>query len=435
LISGISRGPNLGKADLTSPTSRSGPARVLIVGAGFGGMAAAMCLREESRAGRAEVTLVSRRNYHLFTPLLYQTATGLVDIDHLAQAVRPQARKRGFRFLEGEVLGVDLEAKSAKTNFGELRYDYLVLAVGSVTNDFGIRGVSKNTLPLKTLGDGERMHNKIVESLERASVEESEDAKKALLTFVVIGGGPTGVELAGSLRDFMRLMRKDYPVLAEHEPVVVIVEAMQTLLPGLSEYSIANTSRILLERGVELRLSSKVVEVSDKGVLLGNGELIASANVFWTAGVKPTKLVEDLQVEKERGRIKVDGHLRVVGHPEVFAIGDIANVPDSSTGKRLPETAQVALREGRWLGRSLPAIIAGKSIPEFHYASKGFMFSLGRNVGVADLGWLKTSGYLGWLIWRVVHISQISAARNRLGVVFDWTFAYFNRRNAAHTDL
>ncbi len=385
------------------------------------------------RQPEAEVTLLSYRNFHLFTPLLYQTATGLVDMDHLAQTVRPQARTHGFRFLEGEATSVDLEKRVVQTDFGELSYDYLVLAVGSVNNDFGIKGVAERTLSLKTLADGENAHNKIVGSMERAAVERDEAARRALVTFVVIGGGPTGVELAGSIRDFVNLMRRDYPEVNDI-PRVVLIEALPTLLPGLSEYVVRKTMEALGEKGVQIRTSSKVVEVSDRGVHLEGGELIESANVFWTAGVKPAKLVESLSVDKERGRVKVDGFLRVSGHPEVFAIGDVAWTMDAKTGKRLSETGQVAVQEAKWLSHALPELIAGREVAPFAYSHRGFMLSLGRNVGVADLGWLKTSGFFGWLIWRVVHLSQISASRNRLGVVFDWTFAYFNRRNIAHTE-
>ncbi len=412
------------------PTSTANKPRILIIGAGFGGMSVALGLKKDLGA---EVTLVSRRNFHLFTPLLYQTATGVVDMDHLAQIVRPQARSHGFRFLEGEVTSVDMVGRRVQTDFGELAYDYLVLAVGSVSNDFGMKGVADHALSLKTINDGRLMHNRIVGAIERAALEKDEDARRALLTFVVIGAGPTGMELAGSVRDFVRMMRKDCPEVTE-EPRVVVVEARPTVLPGQPDYVVRKSAEALARRGVEVRTSTKVAEVSERGVLLESGEVIESENVFWTAGVKPSKLVESLKVEKERGRVKVDGLLRVDGHPEVFALGDIAYWVDGKTGKRPPETAAAAVQQGKWLAEALPELMAGRSVTPFSYNNKGFMVSLGRNVGVADLGWLKTSGFMGWAIWRVVHISLMSASRNRLGVVFDWTFAYFNRRNVAHTE-
>jgi len=405
--------------------------RILIVGAGFGGMATAVHLRKDIGA---EVTLVSHRNFHLFTPLLYQTATGLVDMDHLAQTVRPQARSHGFRFLEGDVTAVDLDKKTVQTSFGELAYDYLVLAVGSVNNDFGVKGAAENALSLKTINDGKLMHDKIVGAMELAAVEKDEATRRTLLSFVVIGAGPTGIELAGSLRDFVKVTTKDYPEISERGKVSV-VEALPTVLPGLSEYAVRKTTEALKERGIDIRTSSKVVEVSEKGVLLQGGELIPSANVFWTAGVKPAKIVESLKVEKERGRVKIDGFLRVGGHPEVFALGDIAYSVDAKSGKRLAETAAVAVQQGRWLADALPELMRGRSVAPFAYRDRGFMLSIGRHSGVADLRWLKTSGFFGWIIWRVVHISLISTSRNRLGVAFDWTLAYFNRRNVAHTEI
>jgi NADH dehydrogenase len=404
--------------------------RILIIGAGFGGMATAVRLKREIAA---EVTLVSYRNFHLFTPLLYQTATGLVDMDHLAQTVRPQARKHGFRFLEGEVTAVDLDARKVQTSSGELAYDYLVLAVGSVNNDFGIKGAAENTLSLKTINDGRLMHDRIVGAMERAAVERDDATRRALLSFVVIGAGPTGVELAGSIRDFVKVMAKDYPEVKER-PRVAIVEALTTVLPGQTDYVVRKASESLAARGIEVRTSSKVVEVSERGVLLQGGELIESSNVFWTAGVKPPKLIESLRVDKERGRVKVDGFLRVSGHPEVFALGDFVHFFDPRVGRRLPENASVAFQQGKWLAKSLPDLIAGRTVEPFVFLDRGFMISLGRNAGIADLGWFKTSGFLGWMLWRVVHLSLISTSRNRLGVVFDWTFAYLNRRNVAHTE-
>jgi NADH dehydrogenase len=414
---------------MASDITRVTKPKILIVGAGFGGMATAVHLKRDIAA---EVTLVSYRNFLLFSPLLYQTSTGLVDMDHLAQTVRPQARKHGFRFLEGEVTSVDLDARKVQTSFGELPYDYLVLAVGSVNNDFGIKGAAENTLPLKTINDGELMHNKIVGAMERAAVERDDATRRALISFVVIGAGPTGVELAGSIRDFVRVMAKDYPDIKE-SPRVSIVEALPTVLPGQSEYAVRKAAESLAKRGIEVRTSSKVVEVSERGVLLQGGDLIESVNVFWTAGVKPPKLVESLKVDKERGRVKVDDFLRVSGHPEVFAMGDFVHCFDARVGKRLPENAAVAFQQGKWLAKSLPELIAGRSVPPFAFLDRGFMLSLGRNSGISDLGWFKTSGFLGWLIWRAVHLSLISTRRSRLGVIFDWTFAYFNTRNVAHT--
>jgi NADH dehydrogenase len=405
--------------------------RILIVGAGFGGMATAVHLKGDIGA---EVTLISHRNFHLFTPLLYQTATGLVDMDHLAQTVRPQARAHGFRFLEGDLTSVDMDRKTVQTSFGELAYDYLVLAVGSVNNDFGVKGVAENTLSLKNINDGRLMHDKIVGAIEMAAAEKDEATRRALLSFVVIGAGPTGVELAGSLRDFVKVIAKDYPEIVEKAKVSV-VEALPTVLPGLSEYAVRKTAEALKERGIDVRTSSKVVEVTAKGVLLQGGELIPSANVFWTAGVKPANVVESLNVEKERGRVKVDGFLRVGGHPEVFALGDIAYLVDTKSGKRLGETASVAVQQGRWLADALPELMADRSVAQFAYRDRGFMLSIGRHSGVADLHWLKTSGFFGWMIWRVVHLSLISTSRNRLGVAFDWTVAYFNTRNVAHTEI
>jgi NADH dehydrogenase len=406
--------------------------RIVILGAGFAGIATAIRLGKEGV--KAQVTVVSRRNFHLFTPLLYQAATGLVDPDHIAQIVRPAARKYHFVFLEGEIANVDVGARIVKTNFGELAYDYLVLAIGSESNDFGIKGVSDHAIFLLTLPDSERMHNKIIGSLERALVTGDQAMRKRLLTFVIIGGGATGVELAGAVRDFMKFMLKDYPGITEGEFSVVLIEAMQNLLPGLSRYLSEQTYRTLSERGVQIMLNSKVIEITERGVLLDSGELIETDGIFWTAGVKPPKLIDILDVEKEKGRIKVDQFLRIDEHPEIFAIGDLASITDFETNQKVPATAQSAVQEGEFVGRALSTQLLGEKIEPFVYKDKGYMLSLGRQVGIAEFRHFKTSGFLGWLLWRIIHIALISTTRSRLGVIFDWTFAYFYRRNTAHTE-
>jgi len=417
---------------LSDPESRMSTARVLILGAGFAGLATAIRLGKER--AKAQVTLVSRRNYHLFTPLLYQAATGLVDPDHIAQMVRPAARKYGFTLFEGEVSNVDIDAKTVQTSLGDLAYDYLVLAIGSETNDFGIRGVSEHAISLKTLPDAERIHSKIIDSLERALVISDQAKRKRLLAFVIIGGGATGVELAGSVRDFVKFLLNDYPGLAEDQFSVVLIELMQNLLPGLSRYLSEQTYRILSKRGIQIRLNSRVMEATDGGVLLSGGELIETGNIFWTAGTKSPKLVDNLDLEKERGRIKVDQFLRVREHPEIFAIGDLASISDLKTGEKVPWTAQSAVQEGDWVGIALSRVLSGRKIEPFVYQDKGYMLSLGRQVGVAEFRHFKTSGFFGWLLWRIIHIALITTTRSRLGVIFDWTFAYFYKRNAAHTE-
>lgn len=405
---------------------------VLILGAGFAGLAAAIRLGKEG--ARARVTLVSRRNFHLFTPLLYQAATGLVDPDHVAQMVRPMARKHAFTFLVGELVNIDLDAKIVNTSFGELAYDYLVLAVGSENNDFGIMGVSDYAVSLKSLPDAQKMHHKIVASLERSLVVNDPAERKKLLTFVIIGGGATGVELAGSVRDFLKFMLRDYPGITEDQFSVVLIEVMGNLLSGQSRYLSQQTYRILVSRGVRVRLNSRVVEITERGVLLDGGELIETGNVFWTAGIKAPKLIDAIRVEKERGRIMVDEFLRITKHPEVFAIGDLASISDSKTSQKVPATAQSAVQEGEYAGRTLSRLLSGKKTEPFVYKDKGYMLSLGRQVGVAEFRHFKTAGFFGWFLWRLVHIALISTTRNRLGVIFDWTFAYFYKRNAADAE-
>ena len=404
--------------------------RVVILGGGFAGLAAALTLARQ-RTG-ADVLLVDRRNYHLFTPLLYQVATGLVDPDHVAQPLR-WAVRAGFRYEARTVQAVEFGARRVATAQGPVPYDVLVIALGTVTHDFGLPGVREFALPLKTLPDATRIHNAVLAAFERAALEPDRAARRRLLTFVIVGAGATGVELAGALADFIRLnLRRDYPTVPADEPQVLLLEVAQTVLPGLDPRLAAPALRVLQARGVEVRLGARVAEVLPNGVRLDGGERLDAGTVVWAAGMRPHPLVADLGLPTGRGgRVVVTPALALPDRPEVFVVGDLALVPDPRTGVPLSQDAAVAVREGEAVGRAVAQVVRGQAPSPFRYRHQGVMVSLGRHVAVAEVRGLHFNGFAAWLAWRIIHLSKIMTLRNRLGVVLDWSFAYVYRRNTA----
>jgi NADH dehydrogenase len=407
--------------------------RILIIGAGFGGISAVKsacdCIRKYG-VRDAEVTLVSDRNYHLFTPLIYQISAGLANPYHVIQPVRHLAVKKNFRFIEAKVLDI---GEDVVTENGTLKYDYLVIAMGSVSNDFGVKGASEYALFLKTLRDGEMIRNRLLTNLEAASSQPmSEEEKRKRLTVVVVGAGATGVELAGALADYLKTLRPLYPMLdIERSSRIVLLEAADRILPGMDDRVARATEMSLRSRGVEIITGAKVTEIGENYVEYSSGK-IDTYNLLWTAGIKGNPIVEKLQgrFPVDKGKIKVDERLRVQGFRNVYAVGDIAVTAD-----RLPATAAVAAQMGEYAGRDIVLSIIGRENEPFKYRNRGFMISLGRFSGVALLpSGLVFKGLAGWLVWRFVHLALIETLRSKIGILLDWTFAIFYRRIATQTD-
>ncbi|MEM0121624.1 MAG: FAD-dependent oxidoreductase [Thermoprotei archaeon] len=304
---------------------------------------------------------------------------------------------------------------------------------------FGIPGVARHTLSLKSVQDGEAIRNRVLSSFEKAACLEGGDPDRAsLLTVVVVGGGATGVELAGTMRDYTKLLAKRHGI-TERETKVILLEAAETLLPGVGGRLSEKCRRDLESAGIEVRLKARVVKVGEEGVHLSDGALIRSSNVFWTAGVKPNPVVETIPetlAPKRKGMLVVDAHLRVVGHPEVYAVGDNAWVEVGGGGAAAPLTAAVAVDEGIYAGAHLAHLLGGgQSDGGFVYRDKGTMLSLGRFSGLVKLpSGIILSGFAGWFVWRMVHLVSVATARNRVGVMFDWTFSLLRRRLFARTD-
>ena len=411
--------------------------RILVLGSGFAGMSFVKSFIKNIRrelCNNIELIIVTKKGYHLFTPLLYQVATGLVNEYHILDPIRNKNKKLNYQVIEAEVIDIDLIKKTVLTNFFEIQYDYLIIALGSVTNYFGIKGAAEYAIPLKNPEDAIKIRNKIIESFEKASLLPKNDKRrKSLLTFVIIGGGPSGVELAGSIKDYLRQLCKKYYPIDLKETHVIIVEALDRLLPLARKKTSEKCKKSLEKAGVEILLNTKVLAIEEDGVITNEGIKIESYNVFWAAGIKSNPVVERLPEElipKKKGKIIVDEYLRLPSFQNVFAIGDNAWISNKSKTDPIPAMASAAVQEGKYLGEYLANLLSNKGNSKpFKYKDFGIMFSLGRFDGLVGFpNGLVISGFLGWVIWRMVHLVKIATIRNKLGVMFDWTMSLFKRR-------
>lgn len=418
------------------PRPNRGGKRVLILGAGFGGLTTAMELAKLDSG--LEVTLIDRVNFHLFTPILYQVATGLVEPGHIAYAVRSIAREYGFGFREGEVVDVDLDGRRVVLDSGELSYDALVVALGSTTNYFGNEGLRQHALPLKTLRDAIGIRNRILDQFERAEAEQDLGRKRARLTLVVVGGGATGVELIGSIRTLVGTgLLRDYPAIGASDVRLVLVEGGPSLLGGIDPWLGDRARDHLTRKGVEVMLDTTVTEVTPEGARLQDGTFIASRTVIWAAGVRPTPITADLALEKGRdGRLVVDEYLQVADRPGVYALGDCAWFPvRAQDGKPAPPNAATAVREARVVAHNVAAELGGGARRRYEYRSEGNLVSLGQGDAVVDVRGVRLEGLPAWLFWRGFYLSQLMGFKDRMGVLLDWFSAYFVLRDTAKLDI
>ena len=397
--------------------------RVVIVGMGFGGIRAARVL-----AGRGlDVVLVDRNNYHLFQPLLYQVATAGLEQESIAYPVRAMARNwPGTRFHLGEVLAVDYSARTLQTDAGMIPYDYLVIGAGSVTNFFGLASVEQYAFDLKELNDAETLRNHILTAFEKAVNEPDPARKRALMTFVIVGGGPTGVEFAGALIELVNfVLAKDYPELGTHAARVVLVEATDTLLASMPETLRMYTLKKLRGMSVEVLLNARVVDAGADRVVLHDGAIIPAHTLFWSAGVKAAPLADTLGITPvSGGRIHVAPDLTLPGYPEVYVIGDMAYLEQD--GAALPMTAPVAMQTGIYAGKAILAKTRGTELPPFRYRDKGSMATIGKNAAVACAFGLNFRGYSAWLVWLLLHLYYLIGFRNRIVVMLNWIWYYWS---------
>ncbi len=402
---------------------------IVIVGAGFGGLSAAYALG----GAPADVTVIDRRNYHLFQPLLYQVATAGLSPAQIAAPIRAILRRAAnVQVLLGRVTGVDIERRTVTLEDRTLAYDYLVLATGARHAYFGHDEWEGVAPGLKKIDDATAIRRRILTAFERAEADDDAEARRRLLTFVVIGGGPTGVEMAGAIAELARVaLRHDFRNIDPREARIVLVEAGARVLPAFSR-GLSDAAQHALERlGVEVRLGTPVTQCDEQGVTIGE-ERLGAATIVWAAGVAASSAARWLGTEKDRvGRVIVGPNLTLPGHHEIFCIGDTANVTGAD-GKPLPGLAPVAKQQGAYVARVLRARLAGKPAPgPFRYRDYGTMATIGRRAAVADFGWLKMTGTLAWLLWCAVHISFLIGFRNRLVVMLDWIWSYITFQSGA----
>lgn len=396
--------------------------RVVIVGMGFGGVRAARTL-----AGSGyDLLLIDRNNFHLFQPLLYQVASAGLEQESIAQPVRAMARQwSGARFTLTEVQSVDLAKQELQTDTGSIPYDYLILGAGSTTNFFGLDTVQQHAFDLKELEDAEVLRNHILRAFEQAVCEPDPARRRALMTFVIVGGGPTGVEFAGALIELVHfVLAKDYPELATHTARVVLVEAMDRLLAAMPEQLGMYTLKKLRSMSVEVLLNAQVVDADGERVILHDGAVIPAHTLVWSAGVKAAPLAESLEVPHARGgRIPVEPDLSLAGHPEVFVTGDMAWLEQD--GAVLPMTAPVAMQMGIYAAKAILAREQGSQLPPFHYRDKGSMATIGKNAAVASAFGMQLRGYPAWLAWLMLHVYYLIGFRNRIVVMLNWVWYYW----------
>jgi NADH:ubiquinone reductase (H+-translocating) len=395
--------------------------RVVIAGAGFGGLTCARGLRHVP----VDVLLVDRNNYHLFTPLLYQVASALLDPGEIARPVRELIRPLdNADFRQAQVTGADFERRILNTDRGPLPYDYLVLATGSQSDYFGNASLARHAFGLKDLDEGLALRNRILSQFEASRWVAEPGKRRTMLTFAVVGAGPTGVELAGSISELIHLvLRKDYRDLDVGEVRVLLLEAagapLGTFVPSLREAA----RKSLAKKGVELILGAKVESVTDDSIRLAGGEEIAAATIIWTAGVRASDVGTTIGAQLVRqARVKVEPTLQLAGHPVVFAIGDLAGATDG--GVPLPMLIPVAMQEGRHVAATIAELVRNGGANAFRYKDPGIMATIGRNSAVAELGAIHLSGFLGWSMWLAVHLVNVISFRSRILVLVNWAWDY-----------
>ena len=402
--------------------------RVIIVGSGFGGLEAAKKLACED----VRLTVIDRTNYHLFQPLLYQVATAALSPADIAAPIRAVLSKcRNVEVLLAEVQSVDIEAKKVKTVDLEIDYDYLILATGARHSYFGHNEWERLAPGLKSLEDAIELRRRILMAFEYAEKITDEAARRAAMNFVIIGGGPTGVEMAGAIAEISRYtLAKDFRHIDPSEARVILIEGEPRLLAAFPEDLSVKAMKQLVDLGVEVRTGTRATKLSEAGLQAGD-QFIPCRVKIWAAGNNASFVGKTLGMPVDRvGRVMVNDDLTIPSHPEVQVIGDLANF-SHQTGQPLPGVSPVAMQQGRHAARNILRMIANRKPQRFRYWDKGSMATIGRNKAVADLNFVHLSGLPAWLVWLFVHIIFLVGFRNRIAVLFQWAWAYFTFNKGA----
>jgi len=411
----------------------AGRPRLVIVGAGFGGLWAARALRNED----LDVLVVDRENYHTFLPLLYQVAAAELGPTEIAYPVRSVFRGvENVDFRMAAVLDVDFDRKILTTPVEEIPYDYLILSLGSTSHFFGIEGAEEHAFPLRTMREAMPLRHHILSRFETAVQEQDEDERRRLLTFVVVGGGPTGVEYTGALAELVHgPLRQDFPRLSGDEPRIVLLEATDRLLPELPEKLGRYAGSRLERRGAEVETGAAVSSVGPDAVRLEDGRRIPTDTVVWTAGVWGAPEAGRWGLPLVRGgRVRVRESLQVPSRDEVFVVGDLAYVEDDE-GSPVPQVAPAAIQEAEHAAEGVLRLMAGEKPEAFHFRDPGMLAVIGRSAGVARLRGLVFTGFVAWFLWLVVHIWKLIGFRNRILVLINWAWNYSSYERAVRLIL
>lgn len=406
----------------TADTKKQFP-RVVIIGGGFGGIEVAKGLKNKE----VEVLLLDRNNHHTFQPLLYQVATGTLEAPSIAFPLRKMFRKqKNFKFRMTEVKAIDGKNKRLDTDIGAISYDYLVIATGATTNFFGNKGIEYYSMPMKNVREAVNIRSFLLQNIEESLLKTTREEKEAFLNIVVVGGGPTGVELSGAIAEIRNhILVKDYPELKKEDMTVYLVEGLPRVLNALSPQASEKAELYLKELGVQVLLNEQVTAYNGEEISFANGRRIKTRTVLWSAGVKgqiPEGI--DPEVIVRGNRVQTDEEFRVLGMRDVFAIGDVSAIITEDTPRGHPGVAPVAQQQGRLLAKNIVRMLNNQPTEKFRYFDKGSMATIGRNKAVVDIGKIRFQGFFAWWVWMFVHLMSLVGFRNRVVTFINWVISY-----------
>ncbi|MEJ1223201.1 NAD(P)/FAD-dependent oxidoreductase [Sediminicola sp. 1XM1-17] len=408
-----------------------GKKRIVVIGAGFGGISLAKKLRDLN----VQVVVIDKHNYHTFQPLLYQVSTSGLEPDSIAYPIRKILKRlNNFYFRLATVQKVSVEAQEVVTDIGNLTYDYLVIATGTKTNFFGNTSIEEHAMPMKNVPQALNIRSLMLQNFEKADDAVSQEERKMLMNFCIVGGGPTGVELSGAFAELKKnVFPKDYRHLNINNMEIHLFEAADRVLPPMSVQAGKKATKFLNELGVNIHLNTVVKDYDGENMTLGDGTVIRTKNFIWTAGVTGASLEgfsKDSLIERAN-RYKVNVYNQIEGYENIFAIGDIASMTTKDFPKGHPQVAQPAIQQGQHLAKNLERLLDGKAMEPFSYFDNGSMATVGRNRAVVDLHKLRFGGFLAWFIWMFVHLMALVGFRNKVIVFFNWAYNYINYDKAA----
>ncbi|MCZ6615410.1 MAG: NAD(P)/FAD-dependent oxidoreductase, partial [Chloroflexi bacterium] len=417
------------------------PPRVVILGGGYGGVYTALNLKKAARRGQIHLSLVSQENYFLAQPMLSEVVSGSIEPPHIVNPIRRMLPY--VHFHQAEIQAVEVESRTVVINhqgegshYDRIPFDHLVIAIGSRTDLSGIPGMAEHAFPFKTLGDALFLRNHLISVLEEAEVETDAHEKQELLTFVVAGGGYTGVEVAAEINSFIREAADSYRQIDPAEIRVILLHRGSRILPVLSEKLAEFSHRVMQRRGVDVRLHTTIIGATAQSAILGNGETISTRTLVAAVGSAPNQLLDFLPGNRgPRGRLVVDNMLAVLDCPGVWAVGDCAAVPDLRIGGTCPPTAQHAIRQAKHVARNILATFSGKNLRPFSHRNLGVFVPLGRFSGAAEVLGLRVSGFLAWWLYRSYYLYQLPRLERKIRVVTDWTLELFFHRDIVQMDI